>query len=108
MTDTENSSVDSTLVINLRSRRVPKAETDPAKRCKVISGWPATAKKMQSMAAERCPLEPDCPKYADIDTHRHDEVFEHDRDEAQIRAREDEMYTRHGEEIDAESATARN
>jgi hypothetical protein len=107
MTDTENSSVDSTLVINLRSRRVPKAETDPAKRCKVISGWPATAKKMQSMAAERCPLEPDCPKYADIDTHRHDEVFERDRDEAQIRAMEDEMYTRHGEEIDAERTRQR-
>jgi hypothetical protein len=39
MTDTEISSVDSTLVLNLRSRRVPKAETDPAKRCKMVARW---------------------------------------------------------------------
>jgi hypothetical protein len=97
MTDTENSSVDSTLVINLRSRRVPKAETDPTKRCKIVSCWPAASKKMQKAAAERRPLEADCPKYSDIDSD--DEVFERDWDEAQIRAMEDEMYTRHGDEF---------
>jgi hypothetical protein len=107
MTDAENSSVDSTLVINLRSRRVLKAETDPAKRCKIVSGWPAASKKMERMAAERCPLEADCPKYADIDTHRDDEVFERDWDEAQLRAIEDEMYTRHGDEIEAERTRRR-
>jgi hypothetical protein len=76
---------------------VPKAETDPTKRCKVVSGWPAASKKMQkAAAAERRPLEADCPKYSDIDSDD-DEVFERDWDEDQIRAMEDEMYTRHGE-----------
>jgi hypothetical protein len=107
MNDAENSSVDSTVVINLRSRRVLTAETDPAKRCKIVSGWPAAPKKMERMAAERCPLEPDCPKYADIDTHRHGEGFEREWDEAHLRAMEDEMYTRHGDEIEAERTRRR-
>jgi hypothetical protein len=68
MTDTENPSVDSTLVLNLPSRRVPKAETDPAKRCKIVSGWPATSRKMEKLPEKRRPLEADCPKYSDIDT----------------------------------------
>jgi hypothetical protein len=106
MTDTENSSVESALVINLRNRRVPKVETDPTKRCEIIPGWPATSKKMQRMAAERRPPEADCPKYSDIDS-SDDEVFERDWDEAQIRAMEDEMYTRHGDEIEAEKTRQR-
>jgi hypothetical protein len=57
------------------------------------------------MAAERRPLEADCPKYSDIDSD--DEVFERDWDEAQIRAMEDEMYTRHGDEIEAEKTRQR-
>jgi hypothetical protein len=68
---------------------VPKAETDPTKRCEVVSGWPAASKKMQRMAAERRPLEADCPKYSDIDSD--DEVFERDWDGAQIRAMETKL-----------------
>jgi hypothetical protein len=107
MTDTDNSSVDSTLVVNLRSRRVLKAETDPAKRCKIVSGRPAASKKMERMAEERRPLEADCPKYSDIDTDEDNEVFERDWDEAHLRAMEDEMYTRHGDEIEAERTRQR-
>jgi hypothetical protein len=84
---------------------VPKAETDPTKRCKIVSGWPAVSKNMQKAAAERRPLEADCPKYSDIDSD--DEVFERDWDEARIRAMEDEMYTRHGDEIEAEKTRQR-
>ena len=39
MTDSD-SSVDSSLCINLRNRKVLKYETDPAKRCKIVSSWP--------------------------------------------------------------------
>jgi hypothetical protein len=106
MTDTENSSVDSTLVTNLRSRRVLK-ETDPAKCCKIVSGWPAASKKMERIAEKRRPLEADCPKYSDIDTDEDDKVFERDWDEAQLRAMEYEMYTRHGDELEAERTRQR-
>ena len=41
MTDSD-SSVDSSLCINLRNRKVLKHETDPAKRCKIVSSWPRT------------------------------------------------------------------
>jgi hypothetical protein len=57
------------------------------------------------MAEKRRPLEADCPKYSDIDSD--DEVFERDWDEAQIRAMDDEMHTRHGDEIEAERTRQR-
>jgi hypothetical protein len=59
------------------------------------------------MAAERCPLEADCPRYTDIDTHRDDEGGEREWSEAHLRAMEDEMYTRHGDEIEAERTRRR-
>lgn len=42
MTDLDvlNVSTDSELFLHLHSRKVPKAETDPDKRCAVVSGWP--------------------------------------------------------------------
>jgi hypothetical protein len=101
MTDKEISSVDSTLVLNLRSRRVPKAETDPEKRCKIVSGWPATSKKMERLADKRQPPEADCPKYSDIDTDADDEAFL-SRREAERRALEDEM-----EALEAEAERTR-
>ena len=39
MTDSD-SSIDPSLCINLRSRKVLKYETDPAKRCKIVGSWP--------------------------------------------------------------------
>jgi hypothetical protein len=65
---------------------VPKAETDPAKRCKIVSGWPATSKKMEKLPEKRRPLEADCPKYSDIDTDADDEVFEEDWEEEQLQS----------------------
>ena len=39
MTESDSSN-DSLLYLNLRSRRVEKAETDPSRRCTLVAGWP--------------------------------------------------------------------
>jgi hypothetical protein len=39
MTDSE-SSTSSELFLNLRTRKVPKVETDPDRRCTIVPGWP--------------------------------------------------------------------
>jgi hypothetical protein len=38
-------SLDSSLCYDLRGRRVPREETNPDRRCKIVVGWPAKATK---------------------------------------------------------------
>lgn len=102
MTDTESSSADSTLILHLRSRRVPKLETDAAKRCKIVPGWPAT-KEVEKHSDKRQPVEADYPNYSDKETEDDDYAFERQRVQtaAELQALEDEMHARYGGEIDA-------
>jgi hypothetical protein len=62
---------------------------------------------MEKLPEKRRPLEADCPKYLDIDTDADDELFEEDWDAEHVRALEDELYTRHGDEIEAERTRQR-
>jgi hypothetical protein len=43
MTDSDSSASStssSELFLNLRTRKVPKVETDPDRRCTIVPGWP--------------------------------------------------------------------
>jgi hypothetical protein len=53
------------------------------------------------------PLKADYSKYSDIDTDADDEVFEEDWEAEHVRALEDELYTRHGDEIEAKRTRQR-
>ena len=45
-----DSSIDSDLYISLRNRRVPKDETDPDKRCKIVDNWPTRQSSLNRLA----------------------------------------------------------
>jgi hypothetical protein len=85
MNHTEFSFVDITLVSNLRSRRVPNAETEPAKRCKIVSGWPVTSREMVRLSDRLLPLEADFPNYSDVDKDADVEAFISCREISELR-----------------------